>query len=144
MEPIIEKYSTPIPQLYTVLDACVQDAITRYTKEDSGIENPSIVKWQKILESIIDVRMWIQIWPNNFCGFPNKKDRFGVEIPFESVRTLAPTVVLKFSRHLRYVYHDGRFAYKVKGSVSVTYYDSARSRRLPGADDTGTQSYLYN
>lgn len=140
----MEKYSTPISELSKVLDVCIQDAYIRFVKEDGNIPNPNLLKWQEVFSKIVDVRMWLQKWPNNLCGFPSVFNGFGTRLRSEEIQTIAPTIVLKFSRNLRYIYHDGRFAYKVKGPVSVAYYDAARSRRLPGLMDTSEQSYLSN
>lgn len=133
-------YSTPVQNLPGVLDTCLQDAYIRYAREDSGWTTPSMTKWNEVFKSITDVRMWLQVWPDSACGFDQRTvDYSGIK----NEKTIAPTVVLKFSRDLRYIYHDGKFAYKIKGPVSVTYYDAARSRRLPGVDDReGLIGYL--
>lgn len=101
--------------LSSTLQDCILHSLDKVFRE-TGIE-----------QELIDVRVHLQSWPNTACGFPS--------VPLDKVLTLAPTIILKFSKVLRYVYHGGRFAYPVVGKVSIRYYDFVRGRKLPGAEE---------
>jgi hypothetical protein len=73
---------------------------------------------------VTDVRLWNQKWPDHQGNY-----------------LISPTIVVKFSRHLRIVYHRGVYSYELKGQTTVKYYDAVRARKLPGADDP-EKSYL--
>lgn len=108
-----ESYSYDISQYPDILARCLASA-RRLIGTTLGAE-------------ITDIRMWVQKWPSTDTGFATIRSNNKV--------TLAPTVLVKINKNLRYVFHDGAFAYKIEGPVSIRYYDAVSARNLPGAND---------
>jgi hypothetical protein len=101
----------------------------------SVYEYPDIMekcyKVAQVLEhnrDVEDVAMWSQKWPNICCGWHATGE--DLHVP-----TWAPTVVVKFDKTTRYVFHNGKFAYLLKGNTTIKFYDAIRGKNLPGADD---------
>lgn len=86
--------------------------------------------------AIEDVMLWSQLWPSIACGFASDE-------PVIHIPTWSPTVVVKFDKYNRYVFHDRKFAYQLKGETTIQYYDAVRAKKLPGADDP-QRVYLVN
>jgi len=101
-----------------VVASCINDALQR-----SGADE------------VMDIRVWMQKWPSVECGF-------GETLSSEPKECIAPTVVVKIHKKLRYVYHNGIFAYIITNAVSMQYYNAMNSRRLPGACDKAEISML--
>jgi hypothetical protein len=94
----------------SVVYHCIQDAISRLPEP----------------RPIIDIRAWMQVWKESSCGFGE---------PGIVGRYIAPCVVVKFNHSLRYVYHDGKFAFVLDRKVAIPYYDGVNNRHMPGQRD---------
>ena len=117
----LNEYFSYAPDAYPgILENCIRDARKRYP--------------EYIL--IADIRMWTQKWPNTSCGFMRNE-------PPGWYDTLSPTVVIKFDKRLRLVYHDSEWAYDLKGETTVQFYGAVRGRRLPGVTDEAKR-FLVN
>jgi len=86
------------------------------------------VKLQEIARGsteIIDIRVHYQKWKDNSFGF--------ISIPeVTKGNYLAPCFIFKFDAYTRIVFHNGLFAYALRGAPTMQYYDSVRLRSLPG------------
>ena len=105
-----EQYSYYAGNYPTILERCIADAYKRHGKKFGLVK---------------DIRMWTQRWPSVSCGFI-------IEEESEEIIILAPTVVVKFDKEHRVVYHNGQWAYDIFGKVKQHYYECVKSRSLPG------------
>lgn len=127
----IEVYTYPFSEFPDVLRRCLADATLRILAEIPRIPDAINVV---VSPKPVDVRMWVQKWKTSGCGFDDVLD--------EPQVTLAPTVIIKYHHTLRYVFHNGRFAYALRGQTSIEYYNRCVTRSFPGASDRGAISYL--
>ena len=119
-----EVYTFPFRKFPDILHCCLTSAAAHY-RADHSVE---------VAPEPVDVRMWIQKWKTNTCGFG--------DAPGEPQITLAPTVIVEYHRKLRYVFHNAKFAYALRGETSVEYYNRCVTRSFPGANDRGVINYL--
>jgi hypothetical protein len=115
--------------LYTVhihseLPALIQDCLDHSRK--AVLNEPEYLYTDADIP-VMDIRVWMQLWQESSCGLNPEPGLPG--------RFIAPTVIIKYTPTLRYVYFNGYFAYRLKGRTAIPYYDAVRNRSLPPTRD---------